>query len=252
MLLAVDIGNTTIAFGIVKAGRVLKIKRIETHQSELILKRAIKGTALLLKKQYKGIAGIVICSVVPPASATVSSILKEVFKIKPLIVGQDIVVPIKNLYRNPNQVGKDRLVEAYAASFLYGTPLIIIDFGTAITYNIVSAKREYLGGIIVPGIRLSAESLFKKTALLPKVKIKTPKNIIGKTTNESILSGLFYGYGAMSVGLIDKISKTFKSRPQVVVTGGYTHWVKKYFAEKIDVVDEHLIFKGLALLWSSL
>ena len=124
------------------------------------------------------------------------------------IIGRDIVVPIKNRYKNPKQVGQDRLVGAYGAMKIYGCPLIVVDLGTAITFDVISPKGEYLGGAIVPGIRLSAESLFLKTALLPHIEIQAPRHIIGKTTQESMLSGLFYGYGSLCRGIIDLISVT--------------------------------------------
>lgn len=153
-----------------------------------------------------------------------------------------------NKYKNPRQVGQDRLVGAYAAMTLYGKPTIIIDLGTAITFDAVSGKGEYLGGAIVPGIRLSAESLFLKTALLPQIDIKAPNSVIGRTTQESILSGLFYGYGSLCRGFIDLIAKQIKGKPKVVMTGGHTQLMKKFINRDIRVVDEELVFKGLDLL----
>ena len=168
-------------------------------------------------------------------------------------MGKDVIVPLINRYRNPRQVGQDRLVGAYAALKFYGAPVIVIDFGTAITFDVVSKRREYLGGIIVPGIRLSAESLFHKTALIPRIDIVKPGPLIGKDTQESVLSGIFYGYGAMSRGLIELIAKKFKGdKPKVIVTGGYTAQMKKYIASQITKIDRYLVFKGLFLLWEEL
>ena len=164
------------------------------------------------------------------------------------IIGRDIQVPIKNRYKNPKQVGQDRLVGAYGAMKIYGRPLIVVDLGTAITFDVISPKGEYLGGAIVPGIRLSAESLFLKTALLPHIEIQAPKHIIGKTTQESILSGLFYGYGSLCRGFIDLISQEIKAKPKVVMTGGHTHLMKKFVSPKIRIIDEDLVFKGIYFL----
>ena len=159
-----------------------------------------------------------------------------------------MVAPIKNRYKNPKQVGQDRLVGAYGAMKIYGCPLIVVDLGTAITFDVISPKGEYLGGAIVPGIRLSAESLFLKTALLPHIEIQAPGHIIGKTTQESILSGLFYGYGSLCRGFIDLISQQIKSKPKVVMTGGHTGLMKKFVSPKIRIIDEDLVFKGIYFL----
>ena len=140
-------------------------------------------------------------------------------------------MPMENNY-NPKQIGQDRLVGAYAAKVLYGFPAIIIDFGTATTFDVVNGKGEYDGGLIVPGIRLSTETLFQKTALLPRIEnIQAPKNLVGKNTQDSILSGLFYGYGTMSSGLIDLIEKKIKGKAKVIITGGYTSLMKKYILD---------------------
>src|SRR5208283_137461 len=186
----------------------------------------------------------IICSVVPKVSKTLEDMLKKSVPVD--IIGRDILVPIKNRYKDPKQVGQDRLVGAYGAMKIYGRPLIVVDLGTAITFDVVSSHGEYLGGAIVPGIRLSAESLFLKTALLPKIEIQAPRHIIGKTTQESILSGLFYGYGSLCKGMIDLLSSKVSLRGgsadnvslrgaegdeaisvKVVMTGGHTQMMKK-------------------------
>jgi type III pantothenate kinase len=193
---------------------------------------------------------VVICSVVPKALNIVERTITGHFTFPPVIIGRDIKVPLKNNYRNPRQVGQDRLVCAYAAKHLYGPPAIIVDFGTAITFDVISKQGSYEGGIIVPGIRLSAESLYKKTALLPKVSsIRGPKTLIGKDTRESILSGIFFGYGSMCCGLIDRIAKGIKGKSKVIVTGGHTHLMRKFIVKKITTIDKDLVFKGMVLLW---
>lgn len=243
MILAVDIGNTVINFGILKGKQILKVFKTTTKSSQKQL------NVLLSKLREYNFKEAIICSVVPKASKVVQSSITKRLGVKPLLIGKDIKVPIKNKYHNPRQVGQDRLVGAYAAKCLYGSPLIIIDFGTAITFDVVNKKGEYEGGIIVPGIRLSAESLFKKTALLPRIdKIKVPSYLVGKDTRGSILSGIFYGYGAMSCGLIDMISKDIKGRPKVIVTGGHTQLMRKFITKKIYKIEKDLVFKGMSLL----
>ena len=247
-MLAIDIGNTTIALGILKNDKVIESLRMDTTDRPRRLKPLFnKYLNHFLNKGYD-CKKVVICSVVPGATRIIERCIKKKLGLASLVVGRDIKVPMKNRYKKPSQVGQDRLVGAYAALKLYGKPLIVVDLGTAITFDVVSSKGEYLGGAIVPGIRLSAESLFLKTALLPEIDIRAPKNPIGKTTQESILSGLFYGYGALCQGFVDLLAKQIQSRPKVVMTGGHTQVMKKFVSPKIRIIDEDLVFKGLYLL----
>ena len=166
MLLAIDIGNTTIGFAVIGPnGRIQSVTIMDTQA----LVSKFKNTISKLIKSH-GISKAVICSVVPKGSAVLEKILSQWVPVA--LIGRDIVVPIKNRYKNPKQVGQDRLVGAYGAMKIYGAPLIVVDLGTAITFDVISSKGEYLGGAIVPGIRLSAESLFSKTALLPRIDME--------------------------------------------------------------------------------
>lgn len=248
MLLAIDIGNTSISFGVLESGIVKKVWRVETGLASQILRVQLRKTLTNIKKFSKDFEDAVICSVVPKASAIARPIIAQTLSLKPLMVGDDLKVPIKNCYRNPRQVGQDRLVCAYAAMRLYGFPAIIIDLGTAITLDVVSKKKEYLGGVIAPGLRLFTESLFEKTALLPKVKIQPPAELIGRDTKNSILSGIFYGYGMLCEGMIGLLAKKIKSKPVVIATGGYTRLIRR-FIKHIDVVDVDLIWKGIYLIY---
>ena len=247
-LLAVDIGNTTISLGILRGKRVIGLHDIQTHLPRKRLRKALSAVLGKFKQKFL-FEGVIICSVVPSVSPTVSGAIKQDLGVAPVLVGKEVSVPIINRYRNPQQVGQDRLVGAYAAIKIYGLPAIVIDLGTAITFDVVSKKGEYLGGIIVPGIRLSAESLFQKTALIPRIDIVKPGALIGKDTQESVLSGIFYGYGAMSRGLIALLTKRLRIKPKVIVTGGYTSQMRKYITAQMTKVDPHLVFKGLHLLW---
>ena len=252
MRLTVDIGNTTIALAVVRKDKVLAVQRLDTAIKSDQLKLQLAGVLRGFKRKYGSIENAIICSVVPQVVGAVKRVIKQELKAKVVVVGEDVKVPLINRYKNPRQVGQDRLVGAYAAMKLYGKPAIIIDLGTAITFDAVSRKGEYLGGIIVPGLRLSAESLFLKTALLPEIVIKAPRSIVGRTTQESILSGLFYGYGSMCRGVIDLVGKHIKGKPKVIMTGGHTQLMKKFIARDIRVIDEHLVFKGLSLLLDSM
>ena len=249
IILAIDLGNTTISLAVLRGKTVMQTYCVDLTASLVLLKSKINSVVKRVKRRYPKIQKVILCSVVPKASKLVQSVIKSQMKINALVIGKDIIVPIKNKYKNPKHVGQDRLVCAYAAKIMYGQPTIIIDFGTAITFDVVTHKGEYEGGLIVPGIRLSAESLFHKTALLPKIrKIKTPQSLIGKNTQESILSGIFHGYGAMCNGLIDLISGKIQGRPKVIVTGGHTSLMRKFIKRKVHKVDRNLVFKGMILL----
>ncbi len=245
MLLAVDIGNTNISFAVMKGRSVFHSfslaqgKKIETR-------KRLYAILTQTKKKYSAIRKAIICSVVPASTKDVEHAIMKCLDLKPLFIGKDVQVPLENKYRKPLQVGQDRLVGAYAAKILYGYPAVIIDLGTAITFDVVSESGAYEGGMIIPGIRLSIESLFNKTALLPLIEdIKSPKQLIGKSTDESILSGIFNGYGAMCSGLITQLSAEFSKKPKVIVTGGHIQLMKKYIAKKITAIEPFLVFKGL-------
>ncbi len=252
-ILAVDIGNTLTHIAVIKGVKVLSKNFIETMDSKREYGLRLQQIFSKIQRDHKRIHGIIICSVVPQGLKITVTSVKIRFALKPWVVGKDINVPIKNRYHFPRQVGQDRLVAAYAAVRLYGFPSIIIDFGTAITFDIVSQRGEYLGGLIVPGIRLSAESLFNKTALLPKVTMQKPKTLIGRDTKGSILSGLYYGYGTLCQGLIKLINQDMRRYHRfkriVIMTGGYTELMKSFISPIQRIIDKDLVLKGLSLLY---
>jgi type III pantothenate kinase len=250
MLLVIDIGNTSIKFAFMTKQKIVGIFHLATAQEGSGLsKRAKKLLRVLSSGRAHNIDGVIICSVVPKALKILEPLLRREFQKPVIVVGRDEVVPIRNLYRNPRQVGQDRLVGAFAAWKIYGVPVLIIDLGTAITIDVVSRRGEYEGGVIIPGLRLSVESLNQKTALLPKVTIHKPRTVIGKDTQESILSGIFYGYGEMLTGLIKRISGQLKIKPKVVLTGGNAELMKKYIGYSSCVIDKNITFKGLTAIW---
>lgn len=240
MLLAIDIGNTNTSFALFNGKKIKTKFDIPTEKySRAILLRKLRGETF---------TDSIICSVVPRATKTLSSDLKKLMGKTALICGENLKVPVKNLYRKPSQVGADRLVNAFAGYTLYKAPLIAIDFGTAITFDCISKNKEYLGGIILPGLGICLQSLKDNTALLPKVKLKAPQELIGRDTKNSILSGIIFGYASMTDALIDKIKLKIGKSAFVIATGGNSGLIAR-FCRKINRLDTTLTLKGLNLIY---
>jgi type III pantothenate kinase len=242
-VLCADIGNTNITIGVFEGEKISAKGKVSTHsyyQYEKGIKSLLGGCGL----GAGDIDRVIISSVVPLALARFVVSVNKLMKVKINIVGRDVKAPIKNLYRMKNEVGQDRLVNAFAAKLIYGYPGVIIDFGTAITFDVVSKKGEYLGGLILPGIEMGLQSLYKRTALLPRVELKLAKSIIGTDTESSMQGGILFGYGAMCDGLIAKYRKMLGKDLSVIVTGGNAKLIKLY-SKSIQVVDEDLTLKGL-------
>jgi type III pantothenate kinase len=242
MLLAIDIGNTNIGFGVFKGNKIIKRFDIPTKNCNL------RGIRRNLGKINTDDA--IICSVVPKVTNILKEDLQKLLGKRPYIIGKDIKVALKNLYRNPKQVGQDRLVNAYAGIKFYGYPLIAIDFGTAITIDLVSKNKEYLGGMILPGLGISLDALRQRTALLPKIKLEKPKEFIGRDTKNSILSGLIYGFAALADGLTRKIKNGIAKEAKVIGTGGNINLMAR-FCKQIDKIDADLTLKGLNLIYNT-
>ena len=237
MLLAIDIGNTTIAFGVFRGKKLISSGKISTQ-------------GVLSGKKVKLPAGIsvaIISSVVPKATPTVKKMVAQKYKIRPLVLGGNIKAPIKNLYRDQKQVGQDRLVNAVAAKELYGYPAIVVDFGTAITFDVISKKGEYIGGIIVPGIETSLNALSEKAALLPKIRLSPQKGLIGRDTAESMRSGIFQGFGSLCDGIVLKLKAKYGKQP-VIATGGHCRLMAR-FSKSIDIVNPDLTLRGLRIIY---
>ncbi len=240
MLLAIDIGNTNISFGIFRDQILTKRFNIPTQ----------KYTAKNLRSSLGKIKvdDSIICSVVPKVLCILKYDLKKLLHKKPYCLGEDVKVPIKNLYRRPKQVGQDRLVNAYGVATIYGFPAIIVDFGTAITFDVISRNKEYLGGIILPGLEMSLDTLAEKTALLPRVKLSRPGALIGLDTQSSILSGIIYGSAVLVDGLIKQIKKELGySRLRVIGTGGNIDLIRP-LSKQMKKIDLNLTLKGLNLI----
>ncbi|WP_457641977.1 type III pantothenate kinase [Persephonella sp.] len=246
MILGIDIGNTTSEFGFIYDGKrinsyKLKSDHYKTSDDWLIDLSAIFYIERIEKEKIKD---CVISSVVPPLEDRIFSACEKFFNKKPLRIGKELRVPIKINYKNPEEVGIDRVVNAYAGIKRYGEPLILIDLGTAITFDIVNKNGEYEGGAIFPGIESSIDALFSKTAKLPKVSIENVKNVVGKTTVESIQSGIFFGYVSLIEGMIKRIKAELNTECKVVLTGGSGEIISKGLKEK-HVFDKYLSLEGI-------
>ncbi|MFH0917995.1 MAG: type III pantothenate kinase [Candidatus Omnitrophota bacterium] len=243
MLLAIDIGNTNITCGLFTQEKL-------KYQFDLATKTYSQSQLVKKLSAYPKVSCGIICSVVPKLTKIIGRHLKLLTGKAPYIIGKDLIVPIKNLYRIPQQVGQDRLVNAYAASRLYAGPLIVIDSGTAITLDVISKKRAYLGGLIFPGMKISLEVLKEKTALLPQVKLRPPKMLIGRDTKNSILSGVVLGTAALSKELATRIKQSLGQNPRIIGTGGNIVLIKKYSGMKIEIIKD-LTLIGIKLVYEN-
>ncbi len=241
MLLAINIGNTNISVAIFSTtNKILRNFNIPTEAySKTKLEKKLKNTFNL--------CDTVICSVVPKLTKVLQRDLKLLTGKQPYIIGKKAVVPIKNLYQR-GQLGQDRLVNAYSACAFYSAPLIIIDSGTAITFDVVSKNQIYLGGLIVPGMEISLKALGEKTALLPFVKLRPPSRIIARDTKNSILSGIVFGFSALCKELVIRIRRHLGKNVLVLGTGGNIDLIKRYSGIKIKI-DKNLTLKGINYIY---
>ncbi len=245
MILAIDIGNTTITLGLFKNDKLLKRDALVTQSSQYFSFLQRYFTKYNIRK-------VIVSSVVPQATKKLEQALRRLKVKNTLILGKNLVVPIKNRYQFPEEVGQDRLVNAFAAIKLYGYPAIVVDFGTAITFDVISKKKEYLGGMILPGLETSLKALAEKTALLPKIGLSAPpKNIIGKNTRDSMLSGVIFGFASLTDGVIKKLKQKLGKNIKVIGTGGNIKFILRH-CQELSTVDINLTLKGLNLILSSL
>lgn len=241
MILAIDIGNTNTSFGLFRGARLARRFDLLTA---LAVRRMELRRRLRARLAGRGIERAVVCSVVPKMTRVLPGVLRETGIRSIALVGRDVRVPLVNRYRYPSQVGQDRLVGAFAALTVFKRDCIVCDFGTAITIDVVTKAGAYLGGVIAPGLDISLEALATRTALLPKVKLKEPPELLGRDTTNSIRSGLLYGCAALCDGLVTQLKRRYAPKAVVVATGGAGHLIARH-ARTIDHLRPNLVLEGL-------
>lgn len=251
MIFVLDSGNTHTVIGVFQDGELKYEWRIKTdrYKTEDEFGILVKSLFNLKGIQFSDITGIIISSVVPPIVESLEKMCQLYFNQEPLIVGRSHIDSCLQMnYPYPQEIGADRIVNAVGAVEVYGAPLVIIDFGTATTYCYVNEDGAYSGGLIAPGIQISMEALFTKASKLPKIGIKKPNHVIGKSTIEAMQSGMYYGYVGQVDGIVKKMIENLDVKPKVIATGGLASLIA-HESEVIDDVDKHLTLKGLHIIY---
>ncbi len=251
MLLAMDVGNTHTVLGLFSGSRLVRDWRIRTVRDGTADEYGVM-VGNLLRNQHPGegaVAGMVIANVVPPLDSVLKEMAATRFQLDPLFISAESLPGVTVRYREPRDVGADRVVNALAALERYAPPLIIVDFGTAITFDVINADGDYVGGAILPGIGISLSALFRNASRLLPVDLICPPSPVGKTTEESIQSGVFYGYASLVEGMVSRITAEVGPVSAVIATGGFA----PLMSERIPViteVDTHLTLRGLQIAYS--
>ena len=250
MLLTIDVGNTNSVLGVFRGEELIAHWRLTTARLQTVDEYGVLTRNLFTLKDLdpKSVHGIIISSVVPPVNWTLSEMARIYFGQKALFVEPGVKTGMAVLVDNPMEVGADRSVNGVAAFHLYGGPCMVVDFGTAITFDVISEKGEYLGGVIAPGLGISSEALFARAAKLPRVEIKDPGRVIGTNTVSNMQAGLYYGAVDMVDGMLQRMKAELGGRVRVVATGGQADLVAKG-SKHIEHTDDLLTLTGLRLIW---
>ena len=250
MIFVIDVGNTNIVLGVYKGKELLHHWRLSTNRSATVDEYGINIYNLF---QFAGIKqeqieGVIISSVVPPLMGMLEKLCIKYIHKTPLVVGPGVKTGLNIRYENPREVGADRIVNSVAGIVKYGAPLIVVDFGTATTFDYIDASGDYLGGAIVPGIGISTEALYQRAAKLPRIELVKPKSVIGRNPVTSMQAGIVFGYAGQVDGIVRRIRSEFKVSPRVVATGGLAELIAAE-SETIEEVDSLLTLEGLRIIY---
>ncbi|MCE7906708.1 MAG: type III pantothenate kinase [Anaerolineae bacterium CFX3] len=250
MLLAIDLGNTNLTIGLYEGKTLVHHWRLATEDARMPDEYGLQLLGLLTHadKTPADLTGICLASVVPPLTTRIAQACREYLKREPLIVDAGVRTGIKIRYDDPKAVGADRVADAVAVHALYGGPACVVDFGTATTFNAVTADGQYLGGAITAGINLAADALFTHTAKLARIDIQRPPSVIGRNTVHAMQSGLLFGYVSMVEGMVSRFRAELGKEMKVIATGGLAETVAKE-TNVIDVIAPWLTLDGLRIIW---
>ncbi len=250
MLLVVDVGNSNTVLGIY-AGEELKHNwRVATSKYRTVDEYAmlINDLLSLASLRFADLTALIVSSVVPPMLDTIDELCRRYFKLTPYVVGPGMKTGMPIHYDNPREVGADRIVNAVAAYARYRCGMIVVDFGTATTFDVISADGCYQGGAIAPGVGISADALFSRASKLPRVEFARPERLVAKNTESSMQAGIFFGYVGLVEGIVSRMSKELPQRPRVVATGGLARSIAEA-TDCIDQIDPFLTLEGLRILY---
>jgi len=250
MLLTIDIGNTNITLGLYEGDQLGPRWRLATNHERMPDEFGLQFVGLIshVGRQVKDISGICLASVVPPLTSKIVEACRRYLGADPLVVDAGVKTGVRIRYEDPRAVGADRIVDAAAVKELYGCPACVVDFGTATTFDAISAEGDYLGGAIAPGIGIAAEALFQRTAKLPRVDLQRPPNVIGRNTVHAMQSGLLFGYVALVEGMVARFRKELGPNMRVIATGGLAEVVAQE-TDVIQIIAPWLTLDGLRIIW---